>query len=121
MYNYIKLTLENHITIYSQHIRLNNNFDFSLINLLNTEYIKYLKNYPNLFICIQIKFNNVNYSYPLINKLCEISEKLKKTNAVIVLDICSIEKLDSMFHNIFLNFSDQKIYFLYCNLKFIKN
>lgn len=68
MNNHITIRLEKYNSVYSWFIRLSdkNNFDFSLINWLDFEYIKYIRKYPSIGIHIQTTFDNINYLYPLI-------------------------------------------------------
>lgn len=134
MNNHISIRLENYNSVSSWFIRLSdkNNFDFSLIKWLDFEYVKYVRNYPNICIHIQTTFDDMVYLYPLIvNKPYKIepinnlsqslnstdlddlddlehylppSKKLKRANAVITLNASDMIDLDTILKYIFSNF-----------------
>ena len=134
MNNHISIRLENYNSVSSWFIRLSdkNNFDFSLIKWLDFEYVKYVRNYPNICIHIQTTFDDMVYLYPLIvNKPYKIepinnlshslnstnlddlddledylppSKKLKRANAVITLNASDMIELDTILKYIFSNF-----------------
>lgn len=99
MNNHISIRLENYNAVSSWLIRLDdkNNFDFSLIKWLDFEYIKYVRNYPNICIHIQMTFDDICYSYPLIvNKPYKIEPANNLSESFNSTDLGDLEDLDDL-------------------------
>jgi hypothetical protein len=99
MNNHISIRLENYNTVSSWLIRLGdkNNFNFSLIKWLDYEYVKYVRNYPNICIRIQITFDDTAYLYPLIvNKPCKIEPINNLSQSLNSTDLDDLEDLEDL-------------------------
>ena len=137
MDEYISLRIIDFNSIHTWFIKLNNDkkyFTSNLINWLDQEYCKYNKSCKNIYIYLQMRFENNNYVYPLdskktkkdlendilinnilLNNKIHLNNSLnnihlihlkknKRANAMITININDYEELINIFKSIFSKF-----------------